>query len=554
MELMADINSHTVHENFELDGQTPQGIITGSTPDISSLAEFRWYQWVKWFDENANFPDDQEVLARYLGPSRGVGNLMTSKLLTIKGNTIHRSTYRALTREEEDDPKEKQRRCEFDKTITELLGHHMTMDDLPQDETPEYEVYEDDHTPPLNIPERDDVDQNAIDRYLQAEVILPIAGEKSIGKVVRRKRDVDGNLIGKSSVNPILDTRTYVVEFPDGKEAEYSSNIIAENLISMCDAEGNQYQLINHIIDHKKEPTAVADDDAYYWEKGRKHEKKTTKGWKLCVEWKNGSTSWESLAVLKESNPIELAKYAMAQHIAEEPAFRWWVPYTLKKCDAIISAVNKRYWSRTHKFGIRIPKSVSEALEIDQENGNDLWKKAIQKEMTNVRVAFRILDEDQKVPPGYQYMACHIVFDVKFDGFTYKARMVAGGHMVDTPPFLTYASVVSRDTVRVALTMAALHDLEVKTADVQNAYLTAPTTEKVWTICGPEFGPDAGKKAVIVRALYGLKGSGASYRNHISNCMKHLGYDSCVADPDLWMMPRTREDDSFEYWYTWMIY
>jgi hypothetical protein len=44
MELVTDINTHTVQENYELDGQTPQAMITGITPDISSLAEFRWYQ------------------------------------------------------------------------------------------------------------------------------------------------------------------------------------------------------------------------------------------------------------------------------------------------------------------------------------------------------------------------------------------------------------------------------------------------------------------------------------------------------------------------------
>jgi hypothetical protein len=92
-------------------------------------------------------------------------------------------------------------------------------------------------------------------------------------------------------------------------------------------------------------------------------------------------------------------------------------------------------------------------------------------------------------------MVCHLVYDVKFDGFKFKSRMVAGGHMVDTPSFLTSASVVSRETVRIALLMAALYDLEVKAADVENAYLTAPTNEKVWTICGPEFGNDAGKKS-----------------------------------------------------------
>ena len=62
--------------------------------------------------------------------------------------------------------------------------------------------------------------------------------------------------------------------------------------------------------------------------------------------------------------------------------------------------------------------------------------------------------------------------------------------MTESPhPSLTYASVVSRESVRIALTLAALNDLEVKAADIQNAYLTAPLlSEKIWTVCGPEFG------------------------------------------------------------------
>ena len=79
-----------------------------------------------------------------------------------------------------------------------------------------------------------------------------------------------------------------------------------------------------------------------------------------------------------------------------------------------------------------------------------------------------------------------------------KARLIADGHMTDAPPVVTYASVVSRESVRLALMLAALNDLEVKTGDVKNAYITAPITEKVWTILGPEWGLDAGKKAVIV--------------------------------------------------------
>jgi hypothetical protein len=89
--------------------------------------------------------------------------------------------------------------------------------------------------------------------------------------------------------------------------------------------------------------------------------------------------------------------------------------------------------------------------------------------------------------------------------------------------------------VCIALTLAALNDLEVKTADIKNAYLTAPVTEKTWCVPGPEFGADAGKRAIIVRSLYHLISSGTSFRNHLADCMQHLGWISCIADQDLWM-------------------
>jgi hypothetical protein len=77
--------------------------------------------------------------------------------------------------------------------------------------------------------------------------------------------------------------------------------------------------------------------------------------------------------------------------------------------------------------------------------------------------------------------------------------------------------------VRIALTLAALNDLDVMMGDIENAYLTAPITEKVWTVLGPEFGEDAGKRALIVRALYVLKSVGADFRNQLTSCMDHLG-------------------------------
>jgi hypothetical protein len=216
---------------------------------------------------------------------------------------------------------------------------------------------------------------------------------------------------------------------------------------------------------------------------------------------------------LKESNPVEVAEYAVGNGIAEEPAFKWWVSDVLRKRNIIIKKVKSRYWRTTHKFGIRLPHSVKEALKIDEETGTTLWYDAIMKEMKNVRPAFQRKDgltveeaRSGKALVGYQEIKCHMVFDVKMDGnFTRKARLVAGGHTTETPASITYASVVSRDSVRIALLMAALNNLDILAADIGNAYLNADCREKIWTVAGPEFGSDEGAVMLIVKALYGLR-------------------------------------------------
>jgi hypothetical protein len=88
---------------------------------------------------------------------------------------------------------------------------------------------------------------------------------------------------------------------------------------------------------------------------------------------------------------------------------------------------------------------------------------------------------------------------------------VAGGHRTKAPATITYASVVSRETMHLALTIASLNDLEVKVGDVLNTYITTPVKEKVWSILGPKFGHDAGRTAIIVRASYELKSAGAAF-------------------------------------------
>ena len=71
------------------------------------------------------------------------------------------------------------------------------------------------------------------------------------GRVKSSKRDADGNTIGRADANPILDTREYIVEFEDGDEAELNANLIAEAMYAQCNPDGNQYVLLDSLVDHR---------------------------------------------------------------------------------------------------------------------------------------------------------------------------------------------------------------------------------------------------------------------------------------------------------------
>lgn len=115
--------------------------------------------------------------------------------------------------------------------------------------------------------------------------------------------------------------------------------------------------------------------------------------------------------------------------------------------------------------------------------------------------------------------------------FSEEARMLAGGHMTESPSSLTQSSVISRDSVRVTITIAALNGLSTWSCDIRNAYLTATCREKIWTVAYPKFGSRRGQKMIIIRALYGLKSSGAAFRAFLSEVLYDIGYVPSLAHP-----------------------
>ena len=95
----------------------------------------------------------------------------------------------------------------------------------------------------------------------------------------------------------------------------------------------------------------------------------------------------------------------------------------------IIAKIKFKYWTRTHKFGIRIPRSVDEAIKLNNINKDTLWWSTICQEMKNVRISFEIFEGNKTdIPLGFQYIDCHVIFDIKMgENFRRKARMITGG-------------------------------------------------------------------------------------------------------------------------------
>ena len=469
-----------------------------------------------------------------------------------------------MTKEEMNTDVNKARLKEFDEAINDVLGdaafpvgdggklNPEDWSELADDEEFReefFKVYQD-----KELPEADDYSPEIEDDvYLHMELALPRDGEgPSLGRVKKRLKDGDGKPIGKSNNNPILDTRLFEVEFVDGHTAAMSANAIAEHMFAQVNEDGHRVLLLDEILDHRFSSEAVKAEEAFFERNGRQYRKRTTKGTEMLIRFKDGAEVWTTLKDAKESFPLEIAEYAVKRQIEDLPQFAWWVPRMLKKREIIIKKVKSKYWQRTHKYGIRVPKSVVEAKQIDAANKNTFWWDAICEEMKNVRVAFEPCDS---IPVGHEEITVHMVFDVKLgENFRRKARLVADGHKVEPTTSSTYSSVVSRDSVRIGLMIAALNGLDILACDIKNAYLTAPCKEKYFIKAGPEFGSEQeGQIMKVCRALYGLKESGASFRSFLSEHLYDLGYQPTLADPDVYLRPAT-DAEGFKYYEYVMTY
>ena len=189
-------------------------------------------------------------------------------------------------------------------------------------------------------------------------------------------------------------------------------------------------------------------------------------------------------------DPMLLVKYGSEKNLFNSPGWEWVVPFVPSKEELLDYVKSFKVATKgdgpMYKFGVRVPKSVKEAFELDKINGNKKWEEAMLLEVGQINKyeTFKLVMEDDDME-GYKCIPYHMIFDVKFDG-RHKARLVAGGHMTNTPAEDCFSGVVSMEAVRLGFIIARMQGLLVCAGDIGNVFLYATTKEKYYVIAGPD--------------------------------------------------------------------
>ncbi len=237
-----------------IDNQTPLESTTGETPDLSKYLEFGFCDWIKFHDTYNS--GNENKLGRWLGNSENILQAMCYYVLKGNGKILLRSTVCPLLHKEYLDESEKDERAHFDSIVAKMYGDfdETLIQVIPNDEMVDPIFPDDSMDEPSEIPVPSDT-TSGVDEFSNAEIYLPHGDRNEIAKVLWRKRNLDGNFIGRRHTNPMLDSRVFTVEFPDGEQQDVAFNVLAEHLYSQVDVDGKQYQLFKAIVNHRNTQT-----------------------------------------------------------------------------------------------------------------------------------------------------------------------------------------------------------------------------------------------------------------------------------------------------------
>ena len=519
-----------------LQGICPVQALEGTTPDISFLLHFSFYEPVYYridsSEPDLNFPSSSNETKDYwVGFADNQGDSLTWRILTedTQKIIIHsgvRSALRTTTNQRLASPSGE------GTTLPFPIPYSQSQNSLPLDpldaSTPNFEHFVksqtgEDEDNPISMANID------IPNLLGRSFLLPPEdnGERHMAKVI----DIDDH--GQTPE----DIKFKLKINKDQAEEIMSYNQLMDYIQKGTDAEEDPDSLFKFrdIVAHQG-PLESTDPN----HKGSKYN--------VMVEWESGEVTYEPLTLISKDDPVTCAVYAKKHDLLDTTGWKHLKRYA-KTSKRLIRAVKQSRirqvrTSARYQHGFQVPKDYNDAMRLDKENGNTHWQDAMDLELTQIH-EYKVFKDTGKAkfhngkvvtPDGFQKIRVHFVYAVKHDG-RFKARLVADGHLTKEPVESIYSGVVSLRSLRMVVFLSQLNNLEIWGADVGNAYLEAYTDEKLCIMAGPEFKELQGHLLIMFKALYGTRSGGARWHDRLFDILQELKFKPSKADPDVWMRP-----------------
>ena len=520
-----------------LQGICPVQALEGTTPDISFLLHFSFYEPIYYridsSEPDLNFPSSSnEKKGYWVGFADNQGDSLTWRILTEDTQKIIirsgvRSALRTTTNQHLASSSGEGTTLPFPIPYPQQSSNSLPLDPIDAS-TSNFEQFvksqsgeDEDHPIPMT-----NID---IPNLLGRSFLLSPEdnGERYMAKII----DIDDH--GQH----LEDIKFKLKTSKDQAEEIMSYNQLMDYIQKGTDAEEDPDSLFKFrdIVAHQG-PLESTDPN----HKGSKYN--------VMVEWESGEITYEPLALISKDDPITCAVYAKKHDLLDTTGWKHLKRYA-KTSKRLIRAVKQSRIrqvraSARYQHGFQVPRDYNDAMRLDKENGNTHWQDAMDLELTQIH-EYKVFRDTGKAkfhngkvvtPDGFQKIRVHFVYAVKHDG-RFKSRLVADGHLTKEPVESIYSGVVSLRSLRMVVFLSQLNNLEIWGADVGNAYLEAYTDEKLCIMAGPEFKELQGHLLIMVKALYGTRSGGARWHDRLFDILQELMFKPSKADPDVWMRP-----------------
>ena len=534
----------------KLDGLTPVGVLNNNTPDIS-VFRFQFWAPIEYLDPHAKFPACKWKPGRFVGIARNHGDPLTYRIWTTPddgGWKKGRELIRNVVRHGKDTPMDDSGACTW----------------------------------------------AAIDEF----VLVPSRDRSTIDDIIakrkKKRKRVDDNF--DKMKRSMMENGVSIQEGKSTKSVHFATEIatpFSDNLDLEEQQEGAELDTSDH--EHEDMYADDFDSTSEVYDELDPNERKDKHSFVVAIlkhRWKDSGlqlqfqtntddVQWVSFRDAKEDYPKKTAEYIMSKYESRSrnkgrDRILAWAKKTTRDIERAVKRITRLYdfvlddndnvcrvrravrakkknkkfkpRSKNFKYGVQVPRTIAEALELDAANGNNHWQEAIDKEMKALldMECFEFLKDGESPGQDFQKTRLHMIFDVKND-LRRKARLVAGGHLVDLFDTEIYSSTVKGISVKLLHVIAHKVGLKALCGDVGNAFVTAFTTEKVYCIAGLEFGEEhVGKVVVLKKALYGLASSSACFHAHFADVLRSFGFHATRFDQDVWYR-RSQDKKYYEY-------